>query len=159
MAVCVAVIGKENNPLYIRCAKPEQVIFHSAATGLDCSLQELSLHYTVHTSLDVVEEKLAATNQTKSAGSSSDRELYLGSLYASEHQKVFGYVTNTKIKLVIVVDNTNTTLRDNEIRQMFRRLHTAYTNVIANPFFTPGESIASNKFDASVKSILGFREN
>ena len=102
---------------------------------------------------------MAATSQTKSAGSSSDRELYLGSLYASEHQKVFGYVTNTKIKLVIVVDNTNTTLRDNEIRQMFRRLHTAYTNVIANPFFTPGESIASTKFDASVKSILGFREN
>ena len=25
MAVCVAVIGKENNPLYISCAKPEQV--------------------------------------------------------------------------------------------------------------------------------------
>ena len=25
MAVCVAVIGKDNNPLYIRCAKPEQV--------------------------------------------------------------------------------------------------------------------------------------
>ena len=64
----------------------------------------------------MVEEKLAATNQAKSSGASSDRELYLGSLYTSEHQKVFGYVTNTKIKLVIVVDNTNTTLRDNEIR-------------------------------------------
>ena len=47
---------------------------------------------------------------------SDNRELYLGSLYSTEHQKVFGYVTNTKIKLVIVVDNTNTTLRDNEIR-------------------------------------------
>ena len=44
-------------------------------------------------------------------------------------------------------------------RQMFRKLHSAYTNVIANPFFTPGERIASNKFDTSVKSILGFREN
>ena len=61
--------------------------------------QELSLHYTVHTSLDVVEEKLAATN-IKTAGGTSDRELYLGSLYTSEHQKVFGYVTNTKIKFV-----------------------------------------------------------
>ena len=120
--------------------------------------QELSLHYTVHTSLDVVEEKLAATT-SKTAGGTSDRELYLGSLYTSEHQKVFGYVTNTRIKFVIVVDNTNTTLRDNEIRQMFRKLHTAYTNVIANPFFTPGQSIASTKFDVSVKTILGFREN
>ena len=25
MAVCVAVIGKDNNPLYISCAKQEQV--------------------------------------------------------------------------------------------------------------------------------------
>ena len=33
-----------------------------------------------------------------------------------EHQKVYGYVTNTRIKLVIVVDNSNTALRDNEIR-------------------------------------------
>ena len=116
MAVCVAVIGKENNPLYVRCAKPEQVTFICPPASSNNSLQELSLHYTVHTSLDVVEEKLAATNQAKTAGTSSDRELYLGSLYTSEHQKVFGYVTNTKIKLVIVVDNTNTTLRDNEIR-------------------------------------------
>ena len=44
------------------------------------------------------------------------RELYLGALHSSEHQKVFGYVTNIRIKLVIVVDNTNTSLRDNEIR-------------------------------------------
>ena len=61
----------------------------------------------------MVEEKVANTNKT--AGG-ENRELYLGALYSSEHQKVFGYVTNTKIKLVIVVDNTNTTLRDNEIR-------------------------------------------
>ena len=29
-------------------------------------------------------------------------------------------MTNTRIKLIIVVDDTNTALRDNEIRQMFR---------------------------------------
>ena len=63
MAVCVAVIGKEvnflgylaifslfdeilfllqNYPLYLRTVSPEE---------------ELKFHYTVHTSLDVVEEK------------------------------------------------------------------------------------------------------
>ena len=77
----------------------------------------MSLHYTVHTSLDVVDEKLnVTTSKTSSSVTGDSRELYLGSLYASEHQKVFGYVTNTKIKLVIVVDSSNTTLRDNEIR-------------------------------------------
>ena len=104
----------------------------------------------------MVEEKLA--NTTKTAGS-DNRELYLGSLYSSEHQKVFGYVTNTRIKFIIIVDNSNTTLRDNEIRQMFRKLHTAYTNIMANPFYMPGENISSTKFDSMVKGIMGIREN
>jgi len=141
MAACVAIIGKENSPLYVNCAKPEQ---------------ELSLQYSLHTSLDVVEEKL--TNSNKSSGA-DNRELYLGSLYSSEHQKVFGYVTNTRIKFIIITDNNNSTLRDNEIRQMFRKLHTAYTNIMANPFYIPGENITSTKFDSMVKSIMGIREN
>ena len=88
------------------------------------------------------------------------RDLYLGTLFATEKQKVYGYVTNTRIKFILIVDSSNaTSLRDNEIRQMFRKLHTAYTNVIANPFFTPGQSIASTKFDVSVKTILGFRDH
>ena len=50
--------------------------------------QELSLHYTVHTSLDVVEEKLASSVTGAKAGPADTRELYLGSLHVSEHQKV-----------------------------------------------------------------------
>ena len=42
---------------------------------------------------------------------------------------------------------------------MFRKLHTAYTNVIANPFFTPGERISSKKFDSTARAIMGFRES
>ena len=91
---------------------------------------------TLHTSLDVVEEKLA--NTTKTAGA-DNRELYLGALYSSEHQEVFGYVTNTRIKFIIITD-TDTTVRDYEIRQVFRKLHTPYTNIMANPFYMPGRS-------------------
>ena len=32
------------------------------------------------------------------------RDLYLGLLYSTEHQRIFGYVTNTKIKFVIIVN-------------------------------------------------------
>jgi hypothetical protein len=104
----------------------------------------------------VIEEKLSANNKT--AGS-DQRELYLGALNSSEHQKVFGYVTNTRIKFVIIVDSSNTSLRDNETRQMFRRLHLAFTNAVANPFYVPGQQITSKKFDAVVRSLLGLREH
>ncbi|AWP01452.1 Trafficking protein particle complex subunit 2-like protein isoform 2 [Scophthalmus maximus] len=99
MAVCIAVIAKENYPLYIRSVPTQN---------------ELKFHYTVHTSLDVVEEKISAVG--KSLG--DQRELYLGLLYPTEDYKVYGYVTNSKVKFVIVVDSSNTSLRDNEIRSV-----------------------------------------
>ncbi|KAJ4428975.1 Trafficking protein particle complex subunit 2-like protein, partial [Periplaneta americana] len=55
----------------------------------------------------------------------------------------FGYVTNTKIKFIIVVESSNTLLRDNEVRTMFRKLHTIYTDVVCNPFYIPGDPIVS----------------
>ncbi|XP_054627752.1 trafficking protein particle complex subunit 2-like protein isoform X2 [Dunckerocampus dactyliophorus] len=135
MAVCIAVIAKENYPLYIRSVSTQN---------------ELKFHYTVHTSLDVVEEKISAVG--KSLG--DQRELYLGLLYPTEDYKVYGYVTNSKVKFVIVVDSSNTSLRDNEIRSMFRKLHNSFTDVMCNPFHTPGNSIQSKAFNEIVSGMM-----
>ena len=59
-----------------------------------------------------------------------------------------------QIKFIIIVDSSNASLRDNEIRQMFRKLHTAYTQLMSNPFYVPGDPISSPKFSTIVKSIL-----
>lgn len=89
----------QNYPLYIRTIPTEN---------------ELKFHYTVHTCLDVIEEKVSSVGK-----SSNDlRELYLGLLYPTEDYKVYGYVTNTKVKFVIVVESSNTQMRDNEIRNV-----------------------------------------
>ncbi|XP_043455817.1 trafficking protein particle complex subunit 2-like protein isoform X2 [Prionailurus bengalensis] len=130
MAVCVAVIAKENYPLYIRSAPTEN---------------ELKFHYMVHTSLDVVDEKISAMGKALV----DQRELYLGLLYPTEDYKVYGYVTNSKVKFVMVVDSSNTALRDNEIRSMFRKLHNSYTDVMCNPFYNPGDRIQSSGSDAA----------
>ncbi|XP_072013876.1 trafficking protein particle complex subunit 2-like protein [Amphiura filiformis] len=135
MAVCVAVIAKENYPLYIHTIPTEN---------------ELKFHYTVHTCLDVIEEKV--TSAGKSAN--DPRELYLGLLYPTEDYKVYGYVTNTKVKFVIVVESSNTQLRDNEIRNMFKTLHNAYVDMLCNPFYTAGENIKSRTFDNVVSQMM-----
>ncbi|XP_075209750.1 trafficking protein particle complex subunit 2-like protein [Lycorma delicatula] len=140
MAVCIAVIGKENSPKYVRCLDKDQ---------------ELQFHYKVHTSLDIVEEKLPFKTVGSSGKVSGDaRDLYLGLLYSTEEHKIFGYVTNTKVKFIVVVDATNTSLRDNEVRTMFRKVHIAYMDVICNPFYIPGDKITSKKFDAIMKGIM-----
>lgn len=135
MAVCVAVVGKENFPIYIKTIPTEY---------------EMKFYYTVHTSLDVVEEKISAVGKN----ANDLRELYLGLLYPTEDYKVYGYVTNSKIKFVIVVETSNTTLRDNEIRSKFRKLHTAYVDMFCNPFYISGENITSKAFDKTVSEIM-----
>uniref|UniRef100_A0A3Q0SRX8 Trafficking protein particle complex subunit 2-like protein n=1 Tax=Amphilophus citrinellus TaxID=61819 RepID=A0A3Q0SRX8_AMPCI len=129
------VFFSQNYPLYIRSVPTQN---------------ELKFHYTVHTSLDVVEEKISAVG--KALG--DQRELYLGLLYPTEDYKVYGYVTNSKVKFVIVVDSSNTSLRDNEIRSMFRKLHNSFTDVMCNPFHNPGDTIQSKTFDGIVSGMM-----
>lgn len=60
----------QNYPLYIRSVPTEN---------------ELKFHYTVHTSLDVVDEKISAMGKAMV----DQRELYLGLLYPTEDYKVY----------------------------------------------------------------------
>lgn len=60
----------QNYPLYIRSIPTEN---------------ELKFHYMVHTSLDVVDEKISAMGKALV----DQRELYLGLLYPTEDYKVY----------------------------------------------------------------------
>ncbi|CAJ0955793.1 unnamed protein product [Ranitomeya imitator] len=134
MAVCVAVIAKENYPLYIRSIPTEN---------------QLKFHYTVHTSLDVVDEKISAMGKRWRI-----KENFTWDFCIPQKTTNYGYVTNSKVKFVMVVDSSNTALRDNEIRSMFRKLHNSYTDVMCNPFYNPGDPIQSRAFDNTVASMM-----
>ncbi|XP_054582524.1 trafficking protein particle complex subunit 2-like protein [Eptesicus fuscus] len=103
----------------------------------------------VHTSLDVVGERLSAMGKALV----DQRELYLGLLHPTEDYKVYGYVANSKVKFVLVVDSSNTALPD-EIRSMFWKLHNSYTDVMCNPFYNSGDRIQSRAFDSMVPSMM-----
>ena len=64
------------------------------------------------------------------------------------------YYSNTSIKFIIIIEASNTNIRDNEIRQMFRKLHNGYSNMLYNPFYVPGTPITSKKFHSVVQSLL-----
>ncbi|XP_072391567.1 trafficking protein particle complex subunit 2-like protein isoform X2 [Diabrotica undecimpunctata] len=109
MAVCAAIIGKDNSPKFFATINPDE---------------ELHFQYKVLSSLDVVEEKL---NSGLKSGADM-RELYL--------------------------DSTNMAIRDNEIRSMFRKIHSEYADIVSNPFYIPGEPISSKAFTSNIKSIM-----
>ncbi|KAM7344771.1 trafficking protein particle complex subunit 2-like protein [Cochliomyia hominivorax] len=135
MAVCISIIGKDNAPLYL------------STTDMD---KELELQYRVHAALDVIEEKC----QPVAKGTPESKEVYLGLLYATETHKIYGFVTNTKIKFILVIDSGNIALRENEVRAMFRNLHMLYTDAVCNPFYLPGEPLNSKKFDRSIQKLM-----
>lgn len=67
----------QNYPLYIRSTPTEN---------------ELKFHYMVHTSLDVVDEKISAMGKALV----DQRELYLGLLYPTEDYKVYPPLLSTR---------------------------------------------------------------
>eukprot|EP00038_Savillea_parva_P019277 m.27000 g.27000 ORF g.27000 m.27000 type:complete len:140 (+) comp4365_c0_seq1:353-772(+) len=134
MLSCVTVIGQKNNPLYIRTAEPDR---------------NLRLQHAVYSSLDVIDEKIGAT---ASKSSSSDRDKFLGLLFPADEHRLYGYVTSTNIKLVLVVCDPSAL--ETDIKKLFRTIHDAYISLVSNPFYKPDSVIESTRFDAVVTSLL-----
>ena len=133
MVVCgAAVLGKDNNPLFIR------------AFGAH---NQLRFHFIVHTALDFVEEKVAAQRQAvtqqqaSGAAMAARTEPYLGLLYPTEELRVYGYLSNCRVKLIVVLDDDD--VDEQKMRALFRRLHTLYVDTVSNPFHPPDAELHS----------------
>ncbi|VDM56249.1 unnamed protein product [Angiostrongylus costaricensis] len=86
----------------------------------------------IHCSLDIVDEKASKAN-----------EMFLGQLYSDQTYKSFGFITNTGVRMVLVLEINNLELKDLDIRGIFKRFHTLYCNAISNPFHPLGDEISS----------------
>ncbi|KAG2259359.1 hypothetical protein Bca52824_078653 [Brassica carinata] len=129
MIVCVSVVGHQNNPLYIQ-----------SFTDADDALK---LHHVVHCS----------STSSKSESGTTLNEAFLGLLYPTLNYKVYGYLTNTKVKFILVT--TDLDVRDTDVRNFFRKFHAAYVDAVSNPFHVPGKKITSRTFAQTVSNIVG----
>jgi len=129
---CVAVIGKASNPLYLK-----------AVANTD---DPLKFHYIAHTALDIVDEKVAPKK--------TQQDMYLGLLYPMEEYKVYGYITNSKIKLILVIDDTLAEVKEAELRSLFKAFHNAYIELVLNPFYVPDDKIDSKRFERRISALI-----
>ncbi|KAJ7283682.1 Sedlin [Mycena rebaudengoi] len=109
----VAFISPQNHPILIR-------------TFTKHDDHAIKYHYIAHTSLDVIEERVAAGGKST--------ECYLGLLYSMEDVAVYGYITPLKVKIVIALALSDSVVRDVEVTMIFKALHMAYYSAISNPF-------------------------
>ncbi|CAE6458008.1 unnamed protein product [Rhizoctonia solani] len=107
---------------------------------------ELKYHYVAHTSLDVVDERVAAIKSG---------DCYLGLLHTMEDLAVYGafcdrgstpnrsdsssatlgYITPTRVKIILALALADYVVRDADVVNIFRTLHTTYAAALSNPFY------------------------
>ncbi|OCL03603.1 Sedlin [Glonium stellatum] len=127
---CIGVIGKHNNPLHISLFPPEE-------------RAPLEFSFLLSSCLDIFEARLPHKT--------ADQDF--GLLQAvDERLAMYGWLTNTGVKFVIVVDmegrqasvfetrsSASVGLRDADLKPAFRALQTAYIGLLRNPFYDPDD--------------------
>lgn len=151
----VGVIGRQDQPLHISTYPAEE------------ERDQLEFEYLLNSSLDIFEARLPYK--------AADHDF--GLLQAiDERLAMYGWLTNTGIKFVLIVDmegrphrqgesrlNPALGLRDSDLKPAFRALHQAYIRLLRNPFYDPddldppsargGAQITSRRFIAEVDRV------
>ena len=84
----------------------------------------------------------------------------------------YGYITNTKIKLILIIDDTGPEVKEADLRsvhttrsyrgqiaphcmpQTFKTFHNAYIEHVLNPFYVPDEKIESKRFERRISAMI-----
>lgn len=132
------------------------------------------LTYLLHACLDIVEEKAENHQQQHQQQTHLQphqqqqqqmpqqlqvNECFLGVLYQSEQHKIFGHLSVTKVKILILFD-TLSQIKETEVRQTLKSIHKEYVDVTAmNPFYKHNDSIKSKKLHSYLNSIIDKKES
>mmetsp|Transcript_17466 Transcript_17466/g.23009 ORF Transcript_17466/g.23009 Transcript_17466/m.23009 type:complete len:148 (-) Transcript_17466:110-553(-) len=118
MITCFAIVGKTDEPLFLR-------------PYIDDNEDPLKFHSIVHSSLDMVDEFKAQRSTSMNALQNPD--MYIGHLCPIEEYRVFGYITNTNIKFIAVLEDSDP-VREHDLKNLFVAAHQLYVNYYRNPF-------------------------
>jgi len=137
----VSFIGKHNEPLF-------------NYTQEEDSAEALHLQMIANSALDLVEERIE-----DSKGSKSTLDPFLGQLFAIDDYRVFGYLSNTKIKTIVVcsafgdyaADSPRQSGNGQSLRELVLHLYSMYVRDMQNSLQVVTEVCGSSGFSAKVQ--------
>jgi len=175
--VSLGVVGKDNDPLFLRefstveeedddDEKKRDVVdndpygFFSARAG-QRGESSLRHQFIVHAALDRFEELTgpASGSRWRSPGSTGPDAMWVGLLSPVEDMRVYGYVTNTGVKFIGVIEDTDEVggqhqqMRETELKNLFANLHNLYVEYTLNPFTKLKSPIVSHRFESKVVEL------
>lgn len=139
---CVAIVNTANCPLLIRTSFDN--------TDKD---EAIKLMYLMHASLDIVQEK---------SEQPTSRDNFLGVLYQCEQYKIYGLMSTTKVRVLLMINQRYHfgPPRENDIRLLLKNIHKAYVEATAmNPFYKPNEAVKSKRLDNYLDTIFANSTN
>jgi hypothetical protein len=141
---CVAIIGDNNCPLYL-----------ATYSKLDSADLQHRFQLIVYSSLDIIDAWVKNRKSGNLDNNSGDSQ-FVGYLCSIEHFKVFGYVTNTSLKFLVVVKDEVDSLRlpFEQVRNFFVSLHDLYVEALYNPFYKIGMPLTSERFAKNTGSLV-----
>jgi hypothetical protein len=77
---------------------------------------------------------------------------FLGLLYPFEDYKVFGYITATNVKVIIIMRDV--LLREDKVRELFKALHRTFVDAVSNPFTPLDGQLTSPSFEQAVYRLV-----
>ena len=142
----VTYVGKNNETIfnYVQEDDNAEAIIH--------------LQMIANGALDLVEERIEETRGSKSA----PLDQFLGLLYNVDNFRVFGYVSNTKVKIIVVcpaqgdyaADSPRQPGNGQNIRELLLQLYSLYIRDIQNSLQPVNEVCCSSSFLAKVKQCV-----
>jgi Sedlin, N-terminal conserved region len=165
----IAILGKRNEPLYLCDTALLQEVSDSTKItkndhfGFSSTLLEqrnslpLSRQLTIHAALDWIEELVDVHNGLMPVVRTSNQHPHwLGLLYQvddADGQAIYGYITATNIKFVVLLSNGDKTI-ENSVKELLADIHQSYIAYVMNPFSNTGGPIVSRRFDDNLKVIV-----
>ena len=136
----VAIIGKRDEPLYFFSEESEE--------------EALNLKQMAHGALDLVDERVQAAKEANRG----DFDSYLGKLMSAGDHEVFGYLSSTKIKIIVVCGVGYQSLTADgsprNISQVMRNFLTAiygiYSKEVRNPLQSLNSLCRSDNFNSKI---------
>lgn len=112
MVSLVAVIGKRDEPLFFWSEESEE--------------ESLALKQLSHGALDVIEERREAAK----ADGKTSFDLYMGQLMTSGDYEIYGFISNTKIKVIVICGVIYNALTDDNSPRSNKQLMRSFMSTI-----------------------------
>eukprot|EP00980_Cylindrotheca_fusiformis_P010112 scaffold2243_cov122-Cylindrotheca_fusiformis.AAC.28 len=171
-AISLSIVGKNNKPLFIQefdenlaiDSISEELLFglpplqeSMASSGFRCSTRH---QFIMHAALDRFDQLAGPPpgyGWRKPAETGGDG-MFVGFLSPWEDTRIYGYVTTTRIKIMLVVEDDAIpeiqSSIDNDIKTLLSKIHELYVEDMLNPFKEVGSPVVSQRFQDKVQQFV-----